>query len=163
MEQRQEGLTLRIAGSKTDQEGKGQTVAIPRVADFDYCPVQAVLDWVVVAEIDSGPLFCRMHRGDTLAGCARSGGLSRWRRTSRVVPSHCSPKSRFVRAAGRTPRPALGGSSPRLQRAGGGNQLLACEGEPRLEHHVACVRRLLAFQRVDCTSCALASASFHSC
>lgn len=66
LKQRPEGLVLLIASSKTDQEGEGQTLAIPRVPDSLYCPVQAVLDWLVVAEIGSGALFRRMHRGDTL-------------------------------------------------------------------------------------------------
>ena len=66
LEQHPEGLTLKIASSKTDQEGEGQTIAIPRVPDSVYCPVQAVLDWVVVAEITSGALFRRMYRGDTV-------------------------------------------------------------------------------------------------
>jgi site-specific recombinase XerD len=66
LEQRPEGLTLAITSSKTDQEGEGQTVAIPRVPDSPYCPVQAVLDWLVVAEIGRDALFRRMHRGDAL-------------------------------------------------------------------------------------------------
>jgi site-specific recombinase XerD len=66
LERRPEGFTMRIAGSKTDQEGQGQVVAIARVPDSPYCPVQAVLDWLVVAEIASGALFRRMHRGDRL-------------------------------------------------------------------------------------------------
>jgi len=66
LERRPEGLTIKIASSKTDQEGEGQTIAIPRVADSNYCPVQAVLDWLVVAEITSGALFRRLHRGDTV-------------------------------------------------------------------------------------------------
>jgi hypothetical protein len=39
-------------------------VAIPRVTGSSYCPVQAVLDWIVVATITTGPLFRRLHRGD---------------------------------------------------------------------------------------------------
>ena len=66
LEQHPEGLTLKIASSKTDQEGEGQKIAIPRVPDSAYCPVQAVLDWLVVAEITTGALFRRMHRGDTV-------------------------------------------------------------------------------------------------
>ena len=63
---RPEGFALRVASSKTDQEGHGEVVAIPRVADSAYCPVQAVLDWLVVAEIRTGAVFRRMHRGDRL-------------------------------------------------------------------------------------------------
>jgi integrase len=66
LERRPEGLTLQIASSKTDQAGEGQKIAIPRVPDSAYCPVQAVLDWLVVAEIGSGALFRRLHRGDAV-------------------------------------------------------------------------------------------------
>lgn len=66
LEQRPQGLTLKIASSKTDQEGEGQKIALPRVPDSPYCPVQAVLDWLVVAEIGSGAIFRRMHRGDAV-------------------------------------------------------------------------------------------------
>ena len=62
--ERPEGLEVRIARSKTDQEGKGDTIAVPRVPDSPYCPVQAVLDWQVVANIPTGPLLRRLHRGD---------------------------------------------------------------------------------------------------
>lgn len=54
-----EGLSVRIASSKTDQEGQGQVVALPR-------PVQAVSDWLVVAEITFGAVFRHLHRGDVV-------------------------------------------------------------------------------------------------
>ncbi len=63
---RPEGLTVTIASSKTDQEGHGQVIAIPRVKDSTYCPVQAVSDWLVAAEISEGPIFRRLHRGDKI-------------------------------------------------------------------------------------------------
>lgn len=63
---RAEGLSILIASSKTDQEGLGQVVAIPRVTGSPYCPVQAVLDWMTVAGITTGPVFRRLHRGDTV-------------------------------------------------------------------------------------------------
>jgi len=68
--ERAEGLEVLIASSKTDQEGAGQVVAIPRVADSPYCPVQAVSDWLVAAEISSEAVLRSMHRGDTV-GAAR--------------------------------------------------------------------------------------------
>lgn len=46
-----------IVSSKTDQEGEGEVIAIPRVPHSPYCPVQAVRDWQVVAGITAGPLF----------------------------------------------------------------------------------------------------------
>ena len=62
--EREEGLSVLIASSKTDQEGQGQVVAIPRVEGSPYCPVRAVTDWMVVAGITQGPVFRRLHRGD---------------------------------------------------------------------------------------------------
>jgi site-specific recombinase XerD len=63
---RAEGLEVTLASSKTDQEGLGQRIAIARVPQSPYCPVQAVSDWLVAAEIVSGPVFRQMHRGDTV-------------------------------------------------------------------------------------------------
>lgn len=62
--ERPEGLAVRIAHSKTDQEGQGAVIAVPRVPHSPYCPVQAVLDWQVVAGITTGALFRRLYRGD---------------------------------------------------------------------------------------------------
>lgn len=61
---------MTIARSKTDQEGQGQLIAIPRQSGSAYCPVQALKDWLTVAEIDRGTLFRRMHHGDKV-GTAR--------------------------------------------------------------------------------------------
>lgn len=60
------GLTVLLASSKTDQEGRGQRIAIPRVKGSPYCPVQAVSDWLVAADISGGPVFRRMRRGDAV-------------------------------------------------------------------------------------------------
>ena len=62
----EEGFVVTIAKSKTDQEGHGQTIAIPRVADSPYCPVTAVLDWMAIAAIDQGALFRRVAKGNKL-------------------------------------------------------------------------------------------------
>jgi integrase len=54
--------------SKTDQEGKGRKIGIPWGSHPDTCPVRSLREWLSVAEIDSGPLFC---------GVSRLGALSR--------------------------------------------------------------------------------------
>jgi len=61
-----EGFLVRIASSKTDQAGVGQTIAIARVPDSPYCPVQAVLAWRAAAGIHRDALFRRIRRWDTL-------------------------------------------------------------------------------------------------
>jgi site-specific recombinase XerD len=63
---RDEGFSVLIASSKADQEGEGQVVAIMRVHNSPYCPVQAVCDWTVAAAISTGAVFRRLHRGDTV-------------------------------------------------------------------------------------------------
>jgi site-specific recombinase XerD len=67
------GLTVRIASSKTDQEGRGHVVAIPRVPGSSYCPVRAVSEWLAAAQIHQGPVFRRFHRGDALAPSRLTG------------------------------------------------------------------------------------------
>jgi integrase len=64
--ERDEGLSVLIASSKTDQIGRGHIIAIPRVNGSPYCPVRAVTDWQVVAAITHGALFRRLHRGDKI-------------------------------------------------------------------------------------------------
>jgi site-specific recombinase XerD len=62
----EEGFVVTIAKSKTDQEAQGQTIAIPRVPDSPYCPVQAVLDWMAMARIEQDALFRRVAKGNKL-------------------------------------------------------------------------------------------------
>lgn len=64
LEERDEGLKVTIEKSKADQEAQGQVIAIVRQSDSPYCPVQALQDWLTVAEIERGALFRRMYRGD---------------------------------------------------------------------------------------------------
>jgi integrase len=52
-----EGLDVLIRWSKTDQEGAGRTIGIPRGRNPETCPVLAVQRWISVAGISDGPLF----------------------------------------------------------------------------------------------------------
>jgi len=56
-----EGLIVTIERSKTDQEGQGQEVAVPRGSRA--CPVAALRAWLSAAGIEDGPLFRRLCRG----------------------------------------------------------------------------------------------------
>ncbi len=56
-----EGLIVTIERSKTDQEGQGQEVAVPRGSRA--CPVAALRAWLSAAGIEDGPLFRRLRRG----------------------------------------------------------------------------------------------------
>jgi integrase len=55
IEEMTEGLRIIIRRSKTDQEGQGRTLAIPR-GDV-ACPVKALRAWLEAAGIESGSLF----------------------------------------------------------------------------------------------------------
>lgn len=57
------GIELMLPRSKTDQEGKGQIVAIPYGSNPNTCPVRAIQDWLNVSKIYSGFLFRRFKKG----------------------------------------------------------------------------------------------------
>jgi site-specific recombinase XerD len=61
-----EGYRVLIERSKTDQEGRGQTIAIPR--GYKLKPVEAVQTWLTAAEISSGYLFRQVGKGGRLLG-----------------------------------------------------------------------------------------------
>ncbi len=67
-EETRQGVVVKLRRGKTDQEGEGRMVGIPRGADPAACPVQALNTWRSAAAIDSGPLFRRVNRhGQVLA------------------------------------------------------------------------------------------------
>jgi integrase len=61
-----EGFTVTIVQSKTDQKAQGQAIAIPRVPNSPYCPVQAVLEWMEIGGSEQGALFRRVTKGNHL-------------------------------------------------------------------------------------------------
>jgi site-specific recombinase XerD len=56
-----DGLRVRIRRSKTDQEGQGAEIAIPR--GYRLRPVEAVQTWLAAAEISAGPVFRPVLKG----------------------------------------------------------------------------------------------------
>lgn len=68
-----EGLTVTVRRSKTDQEGRGMKKHIPEVGG-DLCPVRALRDWLDAASIHSGPVFRKVNRWGTIGARALSGG-----------------------------------------------------------------------------------------
>jgi site-specific recombinase XerD len=50
-----DGVRVLIRKSKTDQEGQGQEIAVPR--GLKLCPVAALQAWLAAASISSGPVF----------------------------------------------------------------------------------------------------------
>jgi integrase len=60
IEEAPDGMKITIRHGKTDQEGAGQTTAIPfgKIA----CPVAALKEWITAAGISSGALFRSVNR-----------------------------------------------------------------------------------------------------
>jgi integrase len=65
-----DGLRVTIRRSKTDQEGQGQEIAIPR--GYKLRPVEAVQAWLAAAEINNGPVFREVKKGGRLQDAALS-------------------------------------------------------------------------------------------
>lgn len=53
----QEGVSILIPFSKTDQAGQGHHVEIPRREDSSNCPVLALNKWLKSSNIKNGPIF----------------------------------------------------------------------------------------------------------
>ena len=65
------GLKISLLRSKTDQEGRGQIIAIPR-GKTKLCPVTAMRDWTQLAGIKSGPIFREVDRHGRIGNVAIS-------------------------------------------------------------------------------------------
>ena len=77
-----EGLRITIRKSKTDQDGAGQVIAIPR--GRLACPVGALRAWLDAADISEGPLSGRSPR---VAGCRIPGlPIARLPASSKPMP-----------------------------------------------------------------------------
>lgn len=73
LDTRPDGLLVRIRRSKRDQEGRGDTKAIPYGTDAETCPVRAVEAWLTEAQIDGGPVFRPVDRHGNVADTRLSG------------------------------------------------------------------------------------------
>lgn len=67
-----EGIEIFLQRSKTDQQGAGRTVFIPRSIGV-RCPVAALDHWKALAGIESGYVFRRVTRHDTVGKTALTG------------------------------------------------------------------------------------------
>src|SRR5215216_6112855 len=66
LERTSDGILLHVRRSKTDQEGSGHVVAVPRGSKLK--PVEALEDWLAAAAIADGPVFLRVRQGGALGG-----------------------------------------------------------------------------------------------
>ncbi|WP_254609282.1 site-specific integrase [Achromobacter piechaudii] len=67
-----EGIEILLRRSKTDQEGVGRTVFIPR-AKGTRCPVAAIDQWTAASGIGSGYIFRKVTRHDTVGSRPLTG------------------------------------------------------------------------------------------
>lgn len=62
LEVQRAGLIVTIRRSKTDQEGQGERLGVPRGRDKALCPVRAVEAWIAAGDLVEGPLFRPIDR-----------------------------------------------------------------------------------------------------
>lgn len=84
LQTRREGLVVTIRRSKTDQEGEGAQIGIPRGKDKRLCPVRAVEAWIKAAGITEGPLFRPIDRHGTIKPAALKD-VEVWRLVKRLA------------------------------------------------------------------------------
>ena len=70
-----EGVVITLPRSKTDQEGAGRKVAIPYGQHLETCAVRALVAWLAMARISSGPVFRPVDRHGNV-GAERLTGKS---------------------------------------------------------------------------------------
>jgi integrase len=70
IEQRPDGLAIRLAFSKTDQEAQGDVVGVPYASSEDICPARAYRAWLAGSGITEGPTFRSITRHGRLSDAA---------------------------------------------------------------------------------------------
>jgi integrase len=76
IERRQQGIAITLPRSKTDQEGRGRSIAIPRIGG-PICPVAALDAWLQASRIADGPLFRPVSKaGRVLRGQLSAGAVA---------------------------------------------------------------------------------------
>lgn len=81
---RREGLVVTIRRSKTDQEGEGAQLGIPKGRDRALCPVRAVESWLKASAIVEGPLFRPIDRHGNIKAKALAD-VEVWRLVKRLA------------------------------------------------------------------------------
>lgn len=71
----QNGVSIFLPKSKTDQEMQGRFVDIPFASEAKYCPVRALKEWIQYAQIESGPIFLQIQKAGAIIR-KRLGGRS---------------------------------------------------------------------------------------
>ena len=110
-----EGLHIRIKRSKTDQEGKGQLVAIPHGARIR--PVETLRAWLEAACITEGPLFRPVRLGGRVGAEGMSHhalirALKKRAKAAGLDPKLCAGHS--LRSGFMTSASATGATLPKM-------------------------------------------------
>jgi len=84
VEFRRKGIVIEIRRSKTDQEGRGQLVPVPRGRALK--PVAALEAWLAAARIEAGPIFREIDRHGRVGAAALSD-----RSVARIVKAAFAP------------------------------------------------------------------------
>lgn len=84
-----DGIFIHIRRSKTDQEGAGHVVAVPRGSKLR--PVEALDDWLAAAGIADGPVFRPVAKGGRVVAAALTGQsvaliVKRWAKAAKLDP-----------------------------------------------------------------------------
>jgi len=58
----EEGISIHIPSSKTDQAGEGQHIEIPKRSNDENCPIEALMDWLKISGISRGTIFRSVTR-----------------------------------------------------------------------------------------------------
>lgn len=73
LQEHPDGILVTLRRSKTDQEGHGDSRAIPFGSDAATCPVRATQAWISAAGITDGPIFRPVDRHGNVASSRLSG------------------------------------------------------------------------------------------
>ncbi|MGD9713456.1 MAG: site-specific integrase, partial [Thermomicrobiales bacterium] len=66
------GALITVRRSKTDQEGRGREIAVP-LGRTRHCPIAALKEWLVFAEIETGAIFTTVNKHGHLLKSRMSG------------------------------------------------------------------------------------------
>jgi site-specific recombinase XerD len=66
-------VVITIQRSKTDQEGQGATILIPRLENKAICPVAALSNWLDASNITTGAIFRMIDKWNAVRGNALTG------------------------------------------------------------------------------------------
>lgn len=122
LQERADGLLVTLRRSKTDQEGHGDTKAVPYGSDAETCPVRALRAWISTAGITDGPVFRPVDRHGNVAGSRLSGkavALVVKRAAERAGLDHASYAGHSLRAGFVTTAAANGASERAIARQTG--------------------------------------------